>query len=395
MNFAPQKDGSIFNTKALSPSQFKAVFDKIQREQNKNRRKAKNTLTPALLKSKKPSDLVRLGLKADGSKFTMQDLEAMNKSAKSFANSHTSNAGIPYVQLIAQSTSIDVLRANNQSRDGRGINSAYMGSLTKGNIYQSMVNASSVSKHNHHRVQIRFEEWDQCLRESDGSKRGYLLAVKNACRGRLSINCDCGRHQYWYRYMACVGNYAITPPRESAFPKVRNKSLDGLACKHTIKVATMLQSVAWQRPLAIQMEQQASKIGFTDTRVHHFTDKEVKAANHNKRTTTNHDKVKAEYQRYLKRNEALAKKLKQDSDKANKARELLAKAKAKAKSLETENKKLKKLMDQAAKDKLKISIHTFSDAARMFNPSITSEEIYKAYATKYKLPLKAVQGAMK
>ncbi|MCV5390784.1 phage tail protein, partial [Escherichia coli] len=82
-----------------------------------------------------------------------------------------------------------------------------------------------------------------------------------ACAGRISFDCDCGRHQYWYRYLATMGNYCIAPPKEFAFPKIRNPELSGVACKHVLKAATMLQSLAWQRILANQMKQQARRVG--------------------------------------------------------------------------------------------------------------------------------------
>ncbi|MDW3171472.1 hypothetical protein R8N48_31470, partial [Vibrio sp. Y184] len=79
--------------------------------------------------------------------------------------------------------------------------------------------------------------------------------------------------------MATMGNYCIAPPKEFAFPKIRNPELSGVACKHVLKAATMLQSLAWQRILANQMKQQARRVGFgSDNKTYLLNENEKKAA---------------------------------------------------------------------------------------------------------------------
>ena len=53
--------------------------------------------------------------------------------------------------------------------------------------------------------------------------------------GKLKFECDCGRHDYWYRYIATIGkyNYGID---ESRYPSTRNPNVTGVACKHALRV---------------------------------------------------------------------------------------------------------------------------------------------------------------
>lgn len=58
-------------------------------------------------------------------------------------------------------------------------------------------------------------------------------------QGAVRFDCDCGRHRFWYRYIASVGSFAYGKA-ETGFPKIRNPNLKGLACKHVIFVMRML-----------------------------------------------------------------------------------------------------------------------------------------------------------
>ncbi|MGQ7147766.1 phage tail protein, partial [Escherichia sp. SS-MK2] len=89
--------------------------------------------------------------------------------------------GITYAQLIAGSEAIDVKRANNAVDDGSGIKRAVPSSL-KHNVVTVSVEASDRSEDQHHRVKVRFEEWDSLIDElgkaySFGGARAKLPAV--------------------------------------------------------------------------------------------------------------------------------------------------------------------------------------------------------------------------
>lgn len=257
---AEKRDNGSFASLGLNEKQFNQLFNKIEQAQKKNRRNAKRTLTASTLTKPTNKALKALGEKAKGQRFTKEDLIKFDKARQRHKEVYDSKtAGITYAFLVKNSRQIDVDRANNRVDDGTGIHKATMFGI-KNNIALIRVRASSVSKHEEHRVKVRFEQWDELLHEPPNGD--YNQAVQLACAGRISFDCDCGRHQYWYRYLATMGNYCIAPPKEFAFPKIRNPELSGVACKHVLKATTMLQSLAWQRILANQMKQQARRVGF-------------------------------------------------------------------------------------------------------------------------------------
>lgn len=57
--------------------------------------------------------------------------------------------------------------------------------------------------------------------------------------GPLKFDCDCGRHRYWFRFIATKGGFAAGRP-EVGYPKIRNPKLVGVACKHVLRVMAAL-----------------------------------------------------------------------------------------------------------------------------------------------------------
>lgn len=65
--------------------------------------------------------------------------------------------------------------------------------------------------------------------------------VKTVTGGPLQIGCDCGQFRFVFAYIATSGGFGLPSHRETAFPKLKNPTLSGVACKHIVKVASMLQ----------------------------------------------------------------------------------------------------------------------------------------------------------
>jgi len=61
----------------------------------------------------------------------------------------------------------------------------------------------------------------------------------------IKYQCSCGRHTFWYRYIWTILKSSIGL-QQSSFPKIRNQHLEGLFCKHGIKVATFLKTPRFQ-----------------------------------------------------------------------------------------------------------------------------------------------------
>ncbi len=73
-------------------------------------------------------------------------------------------------------------------------------------------------------------------------KQGNAFYFNNLIKeGQIAFDCDCGRHRYWYRYLATIGkyNYGIN---ETRYPTTRNPNLTGLACKHVLRVMNHITS---------------------------------------------------------------------------------------------------------------------------------------------------------
>lgn len=395
---AQKNEQGRYETKGLNEAQFIMAFNRIRVEQNEKRRSAKRTLKPRALTRRTTQDLVRLGNKADGTPFNVDDLKRFEQMSKRFKKRRGDTLGITYLEVVSRGRSIDIKRANNNVSDGSGISRASLIGLRSGNIATVRVKASMKSEHQEHMVRIRFEEWDDAMRNAGGHGKdndaGFMAAVKHACRGRVSFDCDCGRHQYWYRYVATLGNYQLSPPKEFAYPKIRNPNLVGVACKHVTKALTMLQSPTWHKPLSVQMRSQASRTGFGDDHRNnaYFSKEEQKEANKNRKLTVNQDKAREEYRRYIARMGALQRKLRENPE-ANKAiREQLKKAKsdkAKLKKEVTELKQRNEQLERMARDAMKMRLSAFIDGARL--SGLNEEKAIEAFAKQNKLTPAAIK----
>ncbi|MCG6418842.1 phage tail protein, partial [Vibrio fluvialis] len=275
---------------------------------------------------------------------------------------------------------VDIDRSNNNVDDGTGVQWANLKGI-KSNMLIMSVDASSVSKHMHHRVVFRLEEWDDYMTHPPGDD--YAKAVKAACAGRLSFDCDCGRHQYWYRYVATMGNYQIKPPAEFSFPKIKNPELSGVACKHVLRAARMLQTPSIQRQLVVQMKRQANKVGFGDDNKTVFIDEKVQAqirrANRGKQT----DRAAADraYSKYEKAQKALARKIASQS----KADETV---KRQARKIRKQSQELSQMRDM-----IKFGFSTFYDAYKVQGK--TEAQALTDYAKRMNVSESKLKGLIK
>lgn len=381
-------DNGRYQTGGLNERQFQQAFKIIEGKQKKNRRKAKRTLTPAQIRAKKQSDIAKLGEKSKGVPFTVEDLQEFEKSRQKHKKAFGSTtAGITYAQLVAGSREIDIKRANNQVNDGSGISRATLSGV-KDNIILVRVKASMKSVHQEHLVKIRLEEHNDYLHEPPGDS--YTTAAKMAAQGRLSFDCDCGRHQYWYRYLATVGNYAVAPPKEFSFPKIRNPQMKGVACKHVLKAAVMLQSASWHRIIGRQMEVQASRIAYGDDRkrTHVIKDQEAKEASRNRSTQINPSKVQAQFKKYQRSQKALDQALKKGSKEIEKIR-------SQARRLRKQNNTIKKQNQQIGemRDMLKASFNMFADGIKATGG--TRQDAISKFAKQMNMSETKLKGVLK
>lgn len=389
-DFEKSPDGQ-YVTDGLAPKQFNRLFDLIHQDRQARRRKSRRQLTPALLKNRNLEDILTLGKKRDGTFFTKDDLKEFEKSRKQTrAKYSNSKPGITYAQLVASARDIDVKRANNSVTDGSGIKSASFIGI-KHNVAIISVTASDRSEDSHHQVELRFEEWDEAMDEATDDIAQLQRVTRNLAKGRVSINCDCRRYMYWYRYIATAGNFTIAPPKEYIYPKIRNPRLQGVACKHIIHAFTRMQAAGWQSRLVQSLRKNAAGEHYGDDpkRTHEFfSDSEVKQLNRNRKSQTNRDAAKAEWNRYQARLDALAgkltaankQKLKTARSKLQRARTITEKERQRRAELKTKLTQATAERDafkQQLADALKLQKQIFIDAQVMAGK--TPEEARKAF----------------
>lgn len=385
-----KKADGRYDTKGLTPKEFVSLFNKIKQQDQRKRRlfARKNILTPSMLRNKSLDDILGLGRKKTGVYFTREDLAGFEKKRSSLRTRFDyKTAGIPYQQLIAASRKIDVDRANNKVTDGLGITNANLLGF-KRNTVLIRVAASQASNDDHHMVEIRLEEWDQAIENVSDDKANNRLVARSVAAGRMSIQCDCGRFKYWYRYVATVGNFVLAPPKEFAFPKDRNPRGYGVACKHIIHAATRLQSPAWQNFIINALKTQSKSNAYgDDSRVttKYLTEDEQKRANANRRSQTDLKAARANFTRYRKRMAELEKKQREPEtqdllSQLKVSRKQNDQMKAELKRIRKEQQDQKKINAQASKDNAradKMRRQNFIDTLRAIGQS--KEQAAKAW----------------
>ena len=137
-------------------------------------------------------------------------------------------SGIRPQQVIALSRTKDIERSNKQ------IHFAALLGGSKGNL-RFQTNASGETPGvNRHFVNVTLAAFDTYSAMPVDPKKTTALG-KACANDRVKIECDCGRFTYWYRYLATTGGWVAGRP-ETAYPKIRNPELTGVACKHILRV---------------------------------------------------------------------------------------------------------------------------------------------------------------
>ena len=231
--------------------QMAKEFDREARKERQgageHRADAVGLLTPALLRKhiKSGTDLVlAYGKKGATVSYTVDDLkrfvEARERADKAF---RPEPRGVPLAQLENASREADRQRSQE-------VKSALLYKVS-GNMLFFQVQGNI---NPHYLVRVRLEDWERHLHNP---YLNPLIAAKEAATGRISFDCACGRHQYWYRYLTQIGGFAINPPKEQDFPKIRNPGLTGCCCKHVLKVLRVLKTNAIQTVLSRELERQS------------------------------------------------------------------------------------------------------------------------------------------
>lgn len=271
--------------------EFEREATSERRDARELREDAVGLLTPALLRKhiRAGTDLVlAYGRKGHTVEFTVDDLkrfvEANTRAQKTFRRDVR---GVPLLQLEKASAPDDVRRSRN-------VRSATLYKVNKNLLFFSVTGNSKP----HYQVRVRLEDWDMALHSPYANA---LTAARTVATGRISFDCSCGRHQYWYRYLSNIGGFDVNPPKEQDFPKIRNPGLKGCCCKHVLKVLRVLKSNTIHAFLAGEIDRQASTVGFADTvRARFLKANEVRQVSAARGVSRNTKEGRQAYRRFLR-----------------------------------------------------------------------------------------------
>ncbi|MGL5041376.1 MAG: hypothetical protein ACRC6D_15010 [Aeromonas sp.] len=218
--------GSLTGTSAAAKALAKA--DVAQR------RAAKTILNPNELQGEYDAGrLLQTTVGGETRDLTTDDLAAFRQNARMLGKRFT--GGITARQVVDMSTSIDRKRAREEitvavpsfGRVARG-SSRSVDSLE----VRFVTNAGRKYGATRHFVTVQFLGYPQAAASGDSSPDKAAIKLR---KDKVRFDCDCGRHTYWYRYIATVGNYNAGRA-ENGYPKIRNPNLAGVACKHVLRV---------------------------------------------------------------------------------------------------------------------------------------------------------------
>ena len=204
------------------------------------------------------------GTKGEERTYTLSDLNNMAKAVDKMAGSFDqSRNGVAVPHLVNASLPADKERAR---RIKNALLFKFSGSMLTFRVTSSGETPNAPS---HYVVKVRLEEWDIQVRK--GIDKYCNIASDSAVRGRVSFGCTCGRHTFWYRYLATLGHFALEP-FEGVFPKIRNPHLKGCCCKHVLKTLMVMQTPQVRARIAAEMQVWAKNQGLA-SRADHLIDK--------------------------------------------------------------------------------------------------------------------------
>lgn len=202
-------------------------------------------------------------------RITRDDILAFQENITLLKDQYTK--GITPQNIVNLSRQDDIDRVNEQ------ITMAVPISRSAGLVH-FLTNAGPDSKDINHNVEVEFTNFKSVV---FNIKKEVASTVKNRLAyGNVRFECDCGKHTFWYRYMATIGGYGLGRA-EGGFPKVRNPMLSGVACKHVLRVMQWVMSPAGIQYLKKQVDndrekQLGARYKQSDKQINNQLDQQVK-----------------------------------------------------------------------------------------------------------------------
>ena len=218
--------------------------------------------------------------------------------------------GITHTQVLKLSRREDIKRANDDIKWFVPMLVFSSGSGRLGIKFRT--DASKKYGASQHEVSVEFLDVRKAIANMADKKP--LQTAKDLINGRLKFDCDCGRHRYWYRYIAHTGRWSIGHP-ETRFPKIRNPRLTGVACKHVVRVMHGIENSRSTMNMIVK---------YLDKPMFHRQD-EAKVQRTIKAHKAEPKKITVKREALIKRKD-VAKEATKTAEKATKAQEIMAKA---------------------------------------------------------------------
>jgi hypothetical protein len=175
-------------------------------------------------------------------KITDEDIAVFKRNAEVLGQRYV--GGITPQQVIDFSLGIDRERANKEI--------FYCSPFRrKGDVQRFITNASKTSRHDRHYVDVQFMSFNALVTQP--RKVGLRLTRQQLASGYIKFDCTCEHHTFRRRYVATVGKYAYGR-QENAYPKMTNPHLDGVACKHVLRVMQYITSPAGVQYMQAQVD---------------------------------------------------------------------------------------------------------------------------------------------
>lgn len=219
----PKNIAGVLNALSGAAANAKTAF----KAEALHRSQAKNILTPEMVGGETMVHALMTTLGGVIRPITSEDLRKFRQTVGQLKAKVTKNAmrgGIRPKQAIQFSGKDDIERANKQ------IHTAVLAGGSKG-VLRFVTNAGPDSKVSKHHVHVELGSWSAAT----ASPRKPKELAKWVANEPVRYTCDCERHRYWFRYIATIGGWNLGR-EEGGFPKIRNPKLQGVACKHALRV---------------------------------------------------------------------------------------------------------------------------------------------------------------
>lgn len=224
----------------LNRSGYGAEVARIRKAEAEQRAAAKTILDPLDVAGEyDAARLLKTTLGGQLRPITLDDLRSFSRLAGQLGKRF--KGGITARGVVDASLPIDRERSNEQIRTAVVMRA-------QAGVLHFVTNASAESEAVRHHVHVEFPAFKAY---AASPKKPDVLA-RAMLAGPLKFDCDCGRHRFWYRYLATKGGFAHGRP-ETGFPKIRNPRLVGVACKHVLRVMQAVMKDANVRTKAAQM----------------------------------------------------------------------------------------------------------------------------------------------